>query len=419
LKGEERKDLVRRERFFMPTFSYTAKTENGRRVQGKTQADDLATAERELQSRHMVVYRVEEESTESRDVKILSALAPVQLEELVGFSQAIASMADGGISIKRTIDILLEDTENATMLRILTEISEDLSSGKATLAQALSRHSAVFPSYYVAMTQAGESSGNLPEMMRRLADILTAVESLEARAKSALSYPLLLFLFTLVSFLCFIAYGSIYLEGIYTSLGVEAPILTRFLLGIGVTLGNNKIMVVALVAFFTFLAWSFASNGTGRIVFDKMRLSLPILGNVYRVLYTARFMRTMSILYRSGLGLAPSVRLAAATIGNDVVTEDLFDLSLRLDQGDGLSATLRSSHYVSKLAVGMIAAGEECGKLETMLTKVADVYEVKAETLLQNVRSRIEPAVMLLLGLSIACLFYILGWPLLSLLATA
>lgn len=400
----------------MPTFSYTARTQEGKRVQGKLQADDLAGAEKELNREHQVVYRVEEESDQSRDVKILSALAPVQLEELVGFSQAIASMADGGISVKRTIDILLEDTENATMLRILTEISEDVSGGK-TLTDALSRHSAVFPTYYVAMTQAGESSGNLPEMMRRLAEILTAVDSLEARAKSALSYPLLLFGFTLASFLCFFAYGSPYLAEIYTSLEVQAPVLTRWLLGVGTTLGSNKFGLVVVLFGVLFLVWRLTRQGTGRLVFDKIKLLLPILGNVYRVLYTARFMRTMSILYRSGLGLAPSVRLAAATIGNDVMTEDLFDLSLELDKGAELSSTLRSSDYVSRLAVGMIAAGEECGKLETMLTKVADVYDVKSETLLQNVRSRIEPAVMLCLGLSITLLFVVFGWPLLSLLA--
>lgn len=401
----------------MPQFSYTAKNDEGRRVRGKIQAEDLAAAERELNSTNTIVYRVEEESTSSRDLKILSALAPVQLEELVGLSQAIASMSDGGISLKRTVDILLEDTENPTMRRILTDVSEDLSSGKK-LAEALSRHSSVFPNYYVAMTEAGERSGNLPEMMRRLAEILTAVESLETRARAALSYPLLLFGFTLLSFLCFFAYGSPYLEGIYISLGVDPPILTRVLLSFGVTLGNNKSALFVLLAGMAYLAWSLPRKGKGRLVFDRVRLLVPILGGVYRVLYTARFMRTMSVLYRSGLGLAPSVRLAAATIGNEVVTEELFDLSLRLDQGEELSNTLRSSEHVSRLAVGMIAAGEECGKLETMLTKVADVYDVKSETMLQNVRSRIEPAVMLCLGLAVAALLAILGWPLVSLLST-
>lgn len=400
----------------MPTFSYTAKAENGRRVQGKIEAESLSAAEKELNGNHQVVYKVEEESSASRDVKILSALAPVQLEDLVGFAQAIASMADGGISLKRTIDILLEDTENATMVNILDQISADLGEGKK-LADALSRHSAVFPTYFVAMTEAGESSGNLPEMMRRLAEIITAVESLEARAKSALTYPLLLFGFTLISFLFFFAFGSPYLEAVYHSMDVQAPILTRLLLSVGVTLGHNKLGLIVVLGFLGYLSWSVPRKGAGRRLFDRIRLKIPILGHVYKVLYTARFMRTMSILYRSGLGLAPSVRLAAATIGNDVVTEDLFDLSQQLDKGDELSSTLRSSNYVSRLAVGMIAAGEECGKLETMLTKVAEVYEVKSETLLQNARSRIEPAMMLLLGISVAVLLATLGWPLISVLA--
>ena len=282
----------------MPTFSYTAKTNEGRRVQGQLQAQDLITAKTELGSSHKIVYRIEEKSDSSGQLKLLYALSPVQVEDLIGFSQAIASMSDSGISLKRTIDILLEDTENATMLRVLSDVSEDLSEGR-TLAQSLSRHSAIFPSYYVAMTEAGESSGNLPEMMTRLSEILTAVEALESRAKAALSYPLLLFGFTMVSFLAFFAYGSPYLEGIYTSLGVEAPLLTRMLLSVGVTLGSFKLELFFLVIAVLYLAWSLPRREKSRIYFDRIRLSLPILGGVFRVLYTARFMRTMSVLYLS------------------------------------------------------------------------------------------------------------------------
>lgn len=399
----------------MPTFSYTAKTNEGRRVQGVLQAEDLASAEKELGSSHKIVYRLEEKSKSSSELKILSTLAPVQLEDLVGLSQAIASMADGGISLKRTIDILLEDTENATMRRILSDVSEDLGEGQ-TLATSLSRHSAVFPSYYIAMTQAGESSGNLPEMMRRLAEILTAVENMEARARAALSYPFLLFGFTLLSFLAFFAYGSPYIEGIYSSLEVNAPMLTRLFLGVGLTLGSHKIALFLVIIGLLYLGWSLPRRQASKLTVDKIRLATPILGGVYRVLYTARFMRTMSVLYRSGLGLAPSLRLAAASIGNLAITEELFDLSLRLESGEELSAVLRDSAHVSRLAIGMIAAGEECGKLETMLTQVADVYEVKAETLMGNVSARIEPVIMLLLGVTVVALLSVIGWPLIDLL---
>jgi type IV pilus assembly protein PilC len=401
----------------MPSFSYTAKTNEGRRVQGQLQAENLNAARTELSPNHTIVYRLEEKSDASGKLKFLYALSPVHVEDLIGFSQAIASMSDSGISLKRTIDILLEDTENATMLRVLSDVSEDLAEGE-TLAQSLSRHSAIFPSYYVAMTEAGESSGNLPEMMTRLAEILTAVEALESRAKAALSYPLLLFAFTLVSFLAFFAYGSPYLEAIYTSLGVEAPLLTRTLLALGVTMGNLKLELFFLTVFVFYLIWSLPRREKSRIYFDKLRLSLPILGGVFRVLYTARFMRTMSVLHRSGLGLAQSVRLAAAAIGNYAIAEELFDLSLKLEKGEELSDTLRESAHVSRMAVGMIAAGEESGKLDTMLTRVAEVYEVKTSTLMQNVRSRLEPALMLVLGLAVAGFLSMMGWPLIQLLSS-
>jgi type IV pilus assembly protein PilC len=397
----------------MPTYSYVARGNDHKRVYGKLEAGSLKEAEEELAGTHALVYRVEEISHDSR-AKILNALAPVQIEELVGLSQAIASMSDGGMSLKRTFDILYEDTEHPSLKRLLDDVSNDLGSG-LTLSQALARHTNVFPRYYVAMTSAGESSGNLPEMMRRLAQILTSVESLKARARAALSYPVTLFGFTLVSFFIFFAYGSPYLEKIYQSLQVPQPMMTRALLGLGVSLSNMKLAMFAVLAGIAYLTYSLPRHPGGRYFFDRFRLTFPYIGEIYKVLYTARFLRTFSVLYRSGLGLAASVRLSAATVGNDVMMEELYDLSQRLEQGEVLSTVLRSSNYVSRLAVGMIAAGEESGKLEVMLTQVAEVYDVKSENLLQGVRSRIEPTVMLVIGLSVAFLLSVLGWPMLAL----
>jgi type II secretory pathway component PulF len=397
----------------MPTFSYVAKSNDDKRVYGKLEAESLKAAEEDLASTHAIVYRVEEQSGD-KGAQILNALAPVQLEELVGLSLAIASMSDGGMSLKRTFDILYEDTDNPSLKRLLGDVSDDLGRG-LNLSQALSRHTNVFPRYYVAMTAAGESSGNLPEMMRRLAQILASVEALKARAKAALSYPVTLFGFTLLSFFVFFAYGSPYIEQIYQSLEVTQPLMTRLLLGLGVSLSNMKLALVVLMVGLAYLTYSIPRHPGGRYFFDKFRLTFPFVGEVYRVLYTARFLRTFSVLYRSGLGLAGSVRLSAATVGNEVMMEELYDLSRRLEQGEVLSTVLRSSHYVSRLAVGMIAAGEESGKLEVMLSQVAEVYDVKSENLLQSVRSRIEPTVMLVIGLSVAFLLGVLGWPMLSL----
>ncbi len=398
----------------MSIYSYVAKDHDGRRVHGKIEAVDQKAAECELATSHSVIYRVEEQSNDQKVVQLLSALAPVPTEELVGLSQAIASMSEGGTSLKRTFDILYEDAENPTLKRLFGDVSEDLGEG-LTLSTAFARHSSVFPRYYIAMTAAGESSGSLPEMMRRLAQILTAAESLKARAKASLSYPVTLFAFTILSFLIFFTYASPYIDKIYQSLQVEQPLSTRMLLGLGITLASNKFALFMLLVGIAYLGWSIPRKPSGRRIMDRIRLTFPFLGDVYRVLYTARFLRTLSVLYRSGLGLAESVRLSAASVGNEVMMEELFDLSLRLEGGEELSPVLRSSQHVSRMAVGMLAAGEESGKLEIMLNQVADVYDLKAETLLQKVRSKIEPTVMLIIGISVALFLGVLGWPLLSL----
>lgn len=396
----------------MPTFLYVLKDKNGKRVSGKLDAESLKAAEEELAAQSSIIYRLDEE-IHDRDQTLLNFLAPIDGDEVVGLTQAIASMSDGGVSLRRTLDILYEDVDNPSLKHLLGQVSQDLSQGKP-LSLALARQPKAFPRFYVAMVAAGESSGNLPEMMRRLAQILTTVEVLKARTRAVLSYPITLFGFTLLSFAVFFTYGSPYLEQIYESLQITQPMMTRLLLGIGVTLSQRKVLVTILVLGVIYLTYRLPRHPGLQYTLDRMRLTLPFIGTAHQVLYTARFLRTLSVLYRSGIGLAPSVRLAAASIGNEVMMEELYDLSLHLERGEKLSAVLRQGRFVSRLAIGMIAAGEESGKLEVMLNQVASVYEVKSENILQVMRSRIEPTVMLAIGLAVALLLGVLGWPMLS-----
>lgn len=397
----------------MPIYAYTAKNKEGKRIQGKLTTDSLDAAKDELNSKCQAVYRLKEQP-DDYESKALSLLAPVDVDELVGISQSVAAMSESGMSLKYIFDILYEDAENASLKRILAMVSDDLAAGKS-LSKALERHSNDFPAYYIAMVSAGERSGNLPEMMRRLVKVLTSVELLKAKAKSALSYPIALLAFSFVMFLIFFAYGSPYLDDIYQSLQIAQPMATRLMLSLGITMSKNKLITLVLLVFCSYLCYSLSNNLKIKYFFEKVHLKLPVVGNVYRTFYVARFLRTLSILYKSGLGLSDSIKLSAATIDNQVLMESLHDISLRVDKGEKLSTSLRHSNDISKLVIGMIAASEECGKLELMLGQVADAYETKAENLLLNIRSKLEPASMLAIGLIVASLLGVLGWPMLSL----
>ncbi len=347
-------------------------------------------------------------------LKFLNTISPVKGEDLLGFSRALAQMVEGGISLKRAMDILYQDIENPALKRVVNEIGSRMEGGES-LSSSLEGHTDIFDQFFRAMVKAGESSGNLPEMLRRLGDHIEVTEEMKAKAKSALLYPFLLLIFSALAVGTLLAIGVPYLDHIYTALDLSPPLYTSIVVGIGGMMGQHLTLLFVATIGLMILAGRFFKSPKGREMADQMRLKLPVLSYQYRLLYTARFARTLGTLYQSGIPLQEALTHASATIGNKQVAEELDQAINRVKGGETLSACLRGSPNFDRMAVGMMAAGEESGSLDAMLKEIADLFESKVYTALNGLASTVEPLLMVCVGLGVAALVLAMGLPFMGL----
>ncbi len=397
----------------MPEFLYSARDGEGYRHRGKIEAADRAAAEQMLAQQFVKVTQLDEVAELDNKQRLQNLLTPVSGEDLLGFCQALASMFAGGISVKRVMDILIEDIEHPTLRRKVSELATDISNGH-TLSAAMGRHPDVFDQFFRSMVKAGEQSGNLPEMLRRLADYIQKSETIKAKVKAALTYPAILIIFSFLLITTIMAIGVPYIDQIYGGLGLQLHWATSVVVTVGSFLARNLTWLVILLGIVGYGFSRYLQGESGAKIIDTWKLKVPVLKDLYRLLYTARFSRTLATLYASGIQVMDSLELAADTVGNRVVGDEILAISPRVEGGEALSSCLRESPHFTRLAIGMFAAGEESGNIDQMLHKVADFYELKVYSALESFASVIEPAIMVVVGLLVAGIIIVMGLPFLQ-----
>lgn len=395
----------------MPEFHYAARNDTGQRFAGTLEAEDKTAALAVLTERFPLVTRLEKKAKPS---KVTPFFNPIKGEAVLSFSQTLAAMLDGGIPLKKALDTIYHDTENRALRAVIMDVSTQLGQGEA-MSKAMAGHPRVFSTFYVNMVKAGESSGELPEMLSRVAEYVEKTEALKDTVKSALTYPAVVLAFAGLLMATILAFGVPYLRDLYDGLGIELPLPTQILVVLGGLMGDNLIVFGLLVALVFYLIKVALGNAKVQRKLDSLKLNVPVLGIFFRTLYTARFARTLALLYSSGVPVLDALRLTGDSIGNILVAETIDKTQEGIQQGETLSDCLRHNPYFLDSAIGMVAAGEESGKLDGMLSKVADFYEHKVNTRLDSLTSTLEPLLMIFVGIGIGGIVICLGLPFMTL----
>lgn len=395
----------------MAEFYFSARTESGKRVAGKVEAESQSAALQSLSQQYALVTRIEQK-LERRNLFFLSK--GIHGEDLLNFAQTLAAMLEGGIPVKRALDVIYGDTESRMMRSVIMDISSRVGGG-SPLSDALAAHFTVFGEFFVKMVKAGESSGELPEMLRRIADYIEKMEALKDKVKGALTYPLVVISFALILLFCILTFGIPYLRDLYDGLGMTLPLATQILVAVGSFLHSHVLLLTLglTIALYALRVWSLSLQG--KKIIDGWKLRLPLLGEFFLLLYTARFARTLALLYASGVPLLQAIEMTGQSVGNLAVAEASTQVQKAIEAGDALSDSLRANPYFLDAAIGMVAAGEESGRLELMLAKVATFYEHKVTVKLQALTSVVEPLIMIGVGTVIGVMIVALGMPFLNL----
>ncbi len=395
----------------MPEFHYSARNETGQRFAGSLEAANKTEAMLNLSERFSIVTRLEEKSS----TKWINPFgATVKGEDILAFSQTLAAMLEGGINLKRALDTIYADTESRVLRNVIIDLSAQLGTGVA-FSKALEQHRHIFDDFFINMVRAGEDSGELPQMLNRVASYREKTEALKDTVKSALTYPMVVLAFATLMIFLILAFGVPYLRGLYQGLGIELPAATKVMVAVGGFMGDHIWLTLGVLVAGLYGVRLFFISAAGRYFLDRLKLHAPILADLFRLLYTARFARTLSILYSSGVPLLSALELTSKSVGNVIIAKELMKAQEAVRAGENLADCLRHNPYFMESAIGMVAAGEESGKLDHMLTKVADFYEHKVYTRFDAIASTIEPLMMIGVGIAIGIIIVTLGLPFMNL----
>ncbi|MDD5595601.1 MAG: type II secretion system F family protein [Candidatus Omnitrophica bacterium] len=381
----------------MSIYQYTAKDRNGQTVTGTLEVNSEADVAEALHKKELIILSVKQIKKQAAQS---TGGGKVKLDDLVIFSRQLATMIDAGIPVVQALGILSEQIENKNLQVVVANARKDIEAG-LSFSEALAKHPLVFSDLFINMTQAGEASGMLDEVLDRLATYLEKTAALTRKVTSSLIYPAVVVSMSILITAVLLLKVVPTFKGIFDMLGGELPLPTRVLIGISEVLKNFFLPVIGLMVFGGFLFKKYINTTRGRLQFDSSKLKMPILGPLFRKVAVAKFSRTFSTLVKSGVSVLSALDIVSKTAGNKVVEQAISDCRTAVREGERISQPLAKSGVFPPMVTRMISVGEQTGQLEKMLTKIADFYDDQVDAAVSGLTSMIEPLVISFLGIII------------------
>jgi type IV pilus assembly protein PilC len=383
----------------MATFKYTVRDKSGQTVDGTLEGEGKEAVSNRLRQMGYVVVSLEETGVSIIDqmnqIKFGTGVKP---KDITIFARQFSTMINAGLSLTKCLSILGQQTESDGLRTVIAQVGKDVEAGQS-LSDSMGRHQKIFPSIMVNMVRAGETGGVLDEVLGRVADHFERDQQLKGKIKSAMTYPIAMGSLVLIILVAMMIFVVPVFQNMFASMGGQLPFATQILVNIseGIRSWPGLITVVASVAgTMTFRWWR--STDSGRLIWDTIKLRMPVFGPLVRKLALARFTRTFGTLVSAGVPILSALEIVGATSGNEVVAQAVKKIRSAIKEGETIAKPLSESPVFPSMLVQMIAVGEETGALDAMLNKVADFYDEEVSTAVEGLTSLIEPLMMASLG---------------------
>lgn len=381
----------------MTTFNYVAKDAEGKTLRGSLNGD-RASVLQQLRQKNLIPVALTEAAP--KKASALSFGGKVPLAEIVIFSRQLATMIDAGIPILQALEILSDQTDNKKLREVLKDVAKRVAAG-TSIHKALGQHPRVFSEFFIHLLKAGEESGNIDEILERVAVYMEKSDKLARKVKSAMIYPAVVMSMAIaITALMLIKVIPVFAE-MYSGFDIELPLPTRFLMGMSDGLRANFFYILGggVAAFFAFRAY--AKTDGGSLTLDRVKLRLPVFGPLIRKVAVSKFTRTLATLLKSGVPILRALEIVAKTSGNRLLERVILSSGKAVREGRKLSEPLNESKVFPPMVVRMIAVGETSGELEKMLAKISDFYDDQVDVAVAGLTSLIEPLVIAFLGIVI------------------
>jgi type IV pilus assembly protein PilC len=386
----------------MPTFTYSARSKTGTIEKGELFAADRAAATVTLTGRSLTPLLIKEATKSSHGkgdslLDRLPLLNGIKLQDKVIFSRQFATMINAGVPIVQSLRILEEQCESKKMKVMIADVARQVEGG-ATLSIALAAHPKGFNNIYVNMVRAGETGGILDQVLERLATQQEKDAEIVSKIRSAMIYPSVITVATISAFFFLMTVIVPKLSSIFEDAGADLPIYTKIMLAISAFLVTSWYWLIGglVVGAILFVRWY--KTKAGRKVVDRLLLKMPIFGPILVKVNVARFSRTFGSLMASGISVLDALQATSSALGNSVYRDELLIVAEQVKNGRPMSEHLRESPHFPAIVSQMLAVGEETGKLDEILLKLASFYEREVDTVIEGLTSIIEPILILVLG---------------------
>ena len=393
----------------MPSFAYSARDRQGNVLSNNAKARNSRDLITKLRGRGLTVTEIRQEKSGLGSVVLFQPR--VKINDIAVFSRQFASMVEAGIQLAPCLNIMVKQTENPTLSKITEQVKTDVEGG-TSLCDSMAKHPKVFNNLYTSMVKAGEMSGTLPLILNQLATLLEKRRALQNKVKSALFLPVVVLGFCMLVTLGLIIFIVPTFAAVFQQVGADLPRPTMILIGLSEALRGPK-GGIALVSFIimVILFRRIVKTERGGFVWDRIKLKLPLFGSLIIKQVVANFSRTFALLDRSGVNILDSLEIVADTVGNRIVAKAIKEASSSIQQGENMSTPLERSQVFPPMVTHMIVVGEETGTVETMLNKIADLYEDDVDRTVEGLTKLIEPIMMILVGLMVASILVALYLP--------
>jgi len=389
----------------MPSFTYVAReTGTGREIRNTLEAQNEQAAIAALLNRNLLVVSIQEKIGK----KGKTAGGKVALADLVIFTRQLATMIDAGLAMVQSLQALIEQTTNKVMRDVLKDVCTRVEGGDS-FSEALQKHPKVFNRLYVCMVGAGERGGLLAEILARLATYLESTARLRKKVKSAMMYPIIVTTVAVGITIFLLVKVVPVFSDVYKGFGRELPAPTEALIKVSLFLKEYILYIVPAIAGLIYGWLAYLKTKSGREFWDRVRIKLPIFGSIAHKICLARFTRTLASLIRSGVPILEVLNIVANTVGNVIMEKAVSTSASDIERGESISVALGKHPVFPSMIIRMVTAGEQTGKLESMLERIADFLDEEIETTLSGLTSLIEPLLIVFLGVTVGgiaiCMF--------------
>ncbi len=400
----------------MALFQYMAKNLEGQSIQGEIVATSSQEAIQLLRRQDMLVTRLTEKMDEVLEASPwnFSWRKPrITNKELVLFTHQFATLIRAGVPLLECLDILGTEGDNQAWQSVVSHIRAEVEQG-TPLAQSLGHFPRIFHEFYRRMVEVGEATGRLDESLAQLAVYLDKQAQLRAKILSALAYPALLVTVAMTVFVFLLIWVVPLFSGLFQEFGESLPWLTQMVLDLSDGLRRHALALVSLLGILLLGSRIILAHAKSRHIFDGVLLRLPLIGTIFRKSAIVRFSRTLGFLVRRGVPLLSGLSVAATVTGNSVMEQSIIKVATDVQEGQPLSETLRASDMFPPMVTQMIKVGESTGSLDTMLEKIADLFEQEVDGVVATLTSVLEPSVIVVVGSGIALVVVAMYLPIFS-----